>query len=87
MTIKTLASRGATNRHIARLLGVTEGTVRHHVGGLEEGAAAGDGAGARLRTAPSEFSFDSYSLVVCRWQGLLSSGRSRSLLWGRHVVS
>ena len=31
MTIKTLAARGATNSHIARLLGVTEGAVRHHV--------------------------------------------------------
>ena len=28
MTIKTLAARGATNSHIARLLGVTEGAVR-----------------------------------------------------------
>jgi IS30 family transposase len=35
MTIKTLAARGATNSHIARLLGVTEGAVRHHVARLQ----------------------------------------------------
>jgi IS30 family transposase len=36
-TIKTLAARGATNSHIARLLGVTEGTIRHHVARLQAG--------------------------------------------------
>src|SRR3954447_8126281 len=41
MTIKTLAARGATNRHIARLLGVTEGAVRHHVARLQAGALDG----------------------------------------------
>ena len=41
MTIKTLAARGATNSHIARLLGVTEGAVRHHVARLQAGALDG----------------------------------------------
>ena len=40
-TIKTLAKRGATNSHIARLLGVTEGAVRHHVARLQTGALDG----------------------------------------------
>jgi len=41
MTIKTLAARGASNSHIARLLGVTEGAVRHHVARLQTGALDG----------------------------------------------
>ena len=41
MTIKTLAARGATNSHIARLLGVTEGAVRHHVARMQAGALDG----------------------------------------------
>ena len=41
MTIKTLATRGATNSHIARLLGVTEGAVRHHVARMQAGALDG----------------------------------------------
>ena len=41
MTIKTLAARGATNSHIARLLGVTEGAVRHHIARLQAGALDG----------------------------------------------
>src|ERR671939_783834 len=41
MTIKTLASRGTTNSHIARLLGVTEGAVRHHVARMQAGALDG----------------------------------------------
>jgi len=40
-TIKTLAARGATNSHIARLLGVTEGTIRHHVARLQAGGLDG----------------------------------------------
>jgi DDE superfamily endonuclease len=40
-TIKTLAARGATNSHIARLLGVTEGAIRHHVTRLQAGARDG----------------------------------------------
>src|SRR4051794_16630073 len=41
MTIKTLAARGVSNSHIARLLGVTEGAVRHHVARLQAGALDG----------------------------------------------
>src|SRR5215217_6211773 len=41
MTIKTLAARGATNSHIARLLGVTEGAVRHHRARMQMGALDG----------------------------------------------
>src|SRR3954468_11962444 len=40
-TIKTLATRGATNSHIARLLGVTAGAIRHHVARLQAGAFDG----------------------------------------------
>jgi transposase len=40
-TIKTLATQGATNSHIARLLGVTEGAIRHHVARLQAGAFDG----------------------------------------------
>jgi DNA-binding NarL/FixJ family response regulator len=41
MTIKTLAARGATNSHIARLLGVTEGAVRHQLARMQAGALDG----------------------------------------------
>jgi hypothetical protein len=36
-----LGSAGATNSHIARLLGVTEGAIRHHVTRLQAGARDG----------------------------------------------
>jgi DNA-binding NarL/FixJ family response regulator len=32
MTIKTLAAKGLPKRAIARQLGLTEGTVRYHLG-------------------------------------------------------
>ena len=38
MTIKTWAARGATNSHIARLLGVTEGAVRPRKSGVISGS-------------------------------------------------
>ncbi|WP_414476491.1 helix-turn-helix domain-containing protein [Microvirga sp. M2] len=41
MAIKALASRGATNSEIARLLGVTEGAVRYQVKRFERGQADG----------------------------------------------
>ncbi len=41
MTIKALAARGASNSHIARLLGVTEGAVRHHRTRMQAGALDG----------------------------------------------
>ena len=37
VTIKTLVSRGTTNTGVARLLGVTEGSVRYHVSRMVTG--------------------------------------------------
>src|SRR4051794_41915651 len=41
MTIKALAGRGTTRSEIARLLGVTEGAVRHHLRRMAAGVADG----------------------------------------------
>ncbi len=41
MTIRTLVTRGATRSEIARLLGVTEGTVRYQVKRMASGTADG----------------------------------------------
>ena len=41
MTIKSLTGRQSSNRHIAWLLGVTEGTVRYHR--RRQGSCAADG--------------------------------------------
>jgi DNA-binding CsgD family transcriptional regulator len=43
VTIKTLVSRGASNAAMARLLGVSEGTVRYHLERLATGAMDGRG--------------------------------------------
>jgi transposase len=43
VTIKTLVSRGTTNTAVARLLGVTEGSVRYHVSRMVTGAMDGRG--------------------------------------------
>ena len=43
MTIKTLVSRGTTNTAVARLMGVTEGSVRYHVSRMVTGAVDGRG--------------------------------------------
>ena len=43
VTIKTLVSRGTTNTGVARLLGVTEGSVRYHVSRMVTGAIDGRG--------------------------------------------
>ena len=43
VTIKTLVSRGTTNTAVARLLGVTEGSVRYHVSRMVTGAVDGRG--------------------------------------------
>jgi transposase len=62
MTIKTLAARGATNSHIARLLGVTEGAVRHHVARLQAGAL--DGRSRQLpKAAPVAAAIDHWRLM------------------------
>ena len=43
VTIKTLVSRGTTNTAVARLLGVTEGSVRYHMSRMVTGAVDGRG--------------------------------------------
>ncbi len=44
VTIQVLASRGTSNVAVARLLGVSEGAVRYHLGRMAVGAADGRGA-------------------------------------------
>ena len=66
MTIKTLASRGATNSHIARLLGVTEGTVRHHVARMRSGALDG-----RSRQEPKAAAV---SAAIDHWRQIQGEG-------------
>jgi transposase len=51
MTIKVLEERGATGAEIARLLGVSDGTVRYHVRRMKAGAVDGRGAQAH-KAAP-----------------------------------
>src|SRR5689334_22816372 len=43
VTIKALVSRGATNAAVARLLGVSEGSVRYHVTRMAAGRLDGRG--------------------------------------------
>jgi transposase len=43
VTIKVLASRGTSNAAVARLLGVSEGAVRYHLGRMAAGAVDGRG--------------------------------------------
>jgi predicted transcriptional regulator len=52
MTIKALAARGTTRSEIARLLGVTEGAVRHHLRRMAAGVA--DGRSLRPMRAESQ---------------------------------
>src|SRR3954465_2071317 len=52
MTIKALAGRGTTRSEIARLLGVTEGAVRHHLRRMAAGRA--DGRSLRSQAAESQ---------------------------------
>ena len=44
VTIKILASRGTSNAAVARLLGVSEGAVRYHLGRMTAGAVDGRGS-------------------------------------------
>jgi len=46
VAIEVLRSRGTSNAAVARLLGVTEGTVRYHAGRMSAGALDGRGAKA-----------------------------------------
>ncbi len=66
MTIKALASRGATNSEIARLLGVTEGAVRYQVKRFERGQTA-------CCIAPT-FSTSRGAAIACGIWRRLSSG-------------
>lgn len=54
VTIKTLVSRGASNVAVARLLGVSEGAVRYHLGRMATGAMDGRGTKAFKATAVAE---------------------------------
>jgi transposase len=66
MTIKTLAARGATNSHIARLLGVTEGAVRHHLARMQAGALDG-----RSRQEPKAACV---AAAIDHWRGMQEEG-------------
>src|SRR3982750_1977903 len=46
VAIEALVSRGTSNAAVARLLGVSEGAVRYHVGRLSAGAVDGRGGKA-----------------------------------------
>lgn len=54
MTIKVLEERGATGAEIARLLGVSDGTVRYHVRRMKAGAVDGRSAQAHKAAAYRE---------------------------------
>jgi hypothetical protein len=60
MTIKALASRGATNSEIARLLGVTEGAVRYQVKRFDSGQTDG--------RARQHFKAEAVSAVIDQWR-------------------
>ncbi|WP_262032616.1 helix-turn-helix domain-containing protein, partial [Microvirga sp. Mcv34] len=60
MTIKALASRGATNSEIARLLGVTEGAVRYQVKRFDSGQTDG--------RARQSFKAEAVAAVIDQWR-------------------
>lgn len=60
MTIKTLARKGLSNREAARLLGITEGTVRYHLSRMDEGLP--DGRSRRTGRA------DTYAEAIHTWR-------------------
>ena len=60
MTIKTLARKGASNREVARLLGVTEGAVRYQLRQMR--ADASDGRSSRSGLAAD------YSEAIGFWR-------------------
>src|SRR4029453_6196426 len=66
MTIKALSARGATRSGIARLLGVTEGTVRYHARRMASGAADGR---SRQRQAAEAF-----AEAIGHWRSLRDGG-------------
>ena len=62
MTIKSLTGRQCSNRHIARLLGVSEGTVRYHRRRQAAGAADGR-SGQQPVAARFDAAIDAYVLA------------------------
>src|SRR5215211_1969079 len=66
MTIKTLAARGASNSQIARLLGVTEGAIRHYVARMQAGALDG-----RSRQEPKAARV---AAAIAHWRQLQDGG-------------
>ena len=69
MTIKALASRGATKSEIARLLGVTEGAVRYQVKRFDSGQTDG--------RARQNFKAEAVAAVIDQWR--VSQGTVRSI--------
>ena len=51
VTLETLAARGVPNREIARLLKVSEGSVRYHLRRKAQGASDGRASQARRAEA------------------------------------
>jgi transposase len=66
MTIKTLAQKGLSNRETARLLGITEGTVRYQRGRMAAGTL--DGRSQRIGRA------DAYAEAIDTWREAHSGG-------------
>ena len=79
VTIKTLAARGAMNSHIARLLGVTEGAVRHHVARMQAGALDG-----RSR---QEFKAACVAAAIDHWRQMQGASPKNSQGAGGHSAS
>ncbi len=75
MTIKALASRGATNSEIARQLGVTEGAVRYQVKRFERGQTDG--------RARQSFKAEAVSAIIDQWR--VSQGDGPINLAALHV--
>ena len=66
MAIKALSARGSTQNAIARLLGVTEGTVRYHARRMAVGAADG-----RSRQRPKAAA---YAAAIAHWRDQQDGG-------------
>lgn len=66
MTIKVLDERGATGVETARLLGVSEGTVRYHVRRMRAGAT--DGRSAQPQKA------EAYAAAIEHWRQSMEDG-------------
>lgn len=81
MTIKTLASKGAAKRAIARQLALSEGTVRYHLRRLAAGAV--DGRSRQVRRAAG------HREAIAHWMsqhgaGALNVAALHEWLWREH---